>query len=252
MSSISISDLAPELLCLLFLSCDSLCDVSHLASASKIFREIFKSNAHSIYYAVAPRHTRLFDEAQALLDAQDLKAISQGEEVSSNANDAAALRLMRLGFNERSMLTFSSSFVTDCIQFASIARTRKPPLVTESEIARFQHAYYRLWALMESLSTNICELVAGMTFRELICLDEVQTWVIARFYKHNTRQQLFSYKKWNQLSEILIYTVQEKYSMNPALVLGRGPSTPASAPWIPWTIWDQYQMDYITPIPDIL
>ena len=110
-------DLAPELLLHIFLSFDSLRDVSHLAAASRTFREVFMSNAHSIYSAVAPRHTPLFVEASALLDAQDEKAISQGEQAPSTANEAAAIRMIRLGLNERRLLKFTKFFVNDCFRF---------------------------------------------------------------------------------------------------------------------------------------
>ena len=117
MDSLHLLNLAPELLLHIFLSFDSLRDVSHLAAASQTFREVFMSNAHSIYSEVAPRHTPLFDEAQALLDAQDQKAISQGEPAPSSANEAAALRMIRLGLNERIMSKITWSFVDDSIRY---------------------------------------------------------------------------------------------------------------------------------------
>ena len=110
-------NLVPELLLHIFLSFDSLRDVSHLAAASRTFREIFMTNANSIYSEVASRHTRLFNEAQTLLNTQDQKALSQGEEPPSSANEAAAIRMIRLGLNERILSKFSRSFAEDCLQF---------------------------------------------------------------------------------------------------------------------------------------
>ncbi|MCJ1377701.1 hypothetical protein MMC17_000797 [Xylographa soralifera] len=248
-------DLAPELLFHIFLSFDSLRDVSHLAAASQTLREVFMSNAHSIYSEVAPRHTPLFDEAQALLDAQDQKAISQGEQPPSNANEAAALRMIRLGLNERILLKFTKSFVDDCFRFGMrksqlpLVKTRRPPSLTVTEVIRFEHAYYGLWTLIEHMSTTPETLLAATTLREFVRLSDVMLWVCSRFSKHDTKHQPFAYKKWEKLHELFREAVKERNMDFIAMPDQDSDKLPIPS-WIPWSVWDQYQEDYIDKIPD--
>ncbi|MCJ1414668.1 hypothetical protein MMC32_000995 [Xylographa parallela] len=202
MDSLHLLNLAPELLLHIFLSFDNLRDVSHLAAASQTFREVFMSNAHSIYSEVAPRHTPLFDEAQALLDAQDQKAISQGEPAPSSANEAAALRMIRLGLNERIMSKITWSFVDDSIRYSSVVKGRRPPSLTASEVIRFEHAYYSLWTLMECMSLTLETRRAATTSREFLRLSDVLVWVYSRFREHDTKYQPFAYKKLEMFREV--------------------------------------------------
>ncbi|MCJ1283363.1 hypothetical protein MMC26_002691 [Xylographa opegraphella] len=244
-------ELAPELLIYIFRSFDSLRDVSHLAATSRVFREIFLTNANSIYSAVGPRHTPLFNEAQALLDAQDDKAISQGEPAPSTANEAAAIRMIRLGLNERILSRFVRFFANDCFWFAPMVNTRQPPSVTGPEVIRFKHAYYGLWTLMERMPLTLNALLATTSAREFVRLSDVLVWVCARFDNHDTKYQPFAYKKWETLQNLFqasvecgnvyFYDMPDSYHEEPRL-----PS------WMPWSVWDEFQEQYVDMIPDMV
>ncbi|MCJ1431966.1 hypothetical protein MMC27_001322 [Xylographa pallens] len=251
MDSIHPMNLAPELLLHIFLSFDSLRDVSHLAAASQTFREVFMSNAHSIYSEVAPRHTPLFDEAQTLLDAQDQKAISQGEPAPSSANEAAALRMIRLGLNERILLKFTRSFVDDSFRYVPFVKARRPPSLTASEVMRFEHAYYGLWTLMECMWSTAETMLDAKILREFVRLDDVLLWVCARFNKHDTKYQPFALKKWKKLNDLFKENAEERImdvistTVDPDQRRLRIPS------WMPKTVWDQFQDDFENEIPDV-
>lgn len=92
----SIFVLPPEILTLVFSSLDNLDDVSKLLSVSSTFRSVISSHAHPIYLAVAPRSTLGFEDAEILLETQEIKKQALKPTSFQDLNEKAVSRIKRL------------------------------------------------------------------------------------------------------------------------------------------------------------
>lgn len=92
--------LPPELICQIFEAADNLSVVVSLSETARIFNNIWRQHAASIYHAVAPHSTLSFKDIEKLLDVQEeaeVVGLSSHEGVPSQHR--AVIRTKRLIYN---------------------------------------------------------------------------------------------------------------------------------------------------------
>ena len=82
MASFPFKKLPPELICKIYVELDGIGDVLRLARASQSFNEVWRDNARSVCSAIMPRSIPCFQDAEALLRAQEQQIGSQIQDVS--------------------------------------------------------------------------------------------------------------------------------------------------------------------------
>lgn len=178
MSGPLFSTLPPELICQVFQYADDFSIVAALAQTARIFYYTWRENPASICRAVAPRVILNIADAERLLDMQEeAEPASQSQDRCEKKSITRAKRLL---FNTRCASATSNNWVDFC-QIQNFPYREDNPHMRPSELARFEHAFYCVWAIgvmgkAPHLQNKASAFLDACSHRELFRLDEMAEW----------------------------------------------------------------------------
>jgi hypothetical protein len=179
------STLPPELICQVFEFAADFSVVAALAQTARPFYHTWRKFPTSICRAVAPRALFSLADAELLLDVQE-EAAEATDQPKDKLEPKSIVRAKRLLSNARC----ASAVTNDWIVLLEIEHYfgRENDPIRPSEIVRFQHAFYCVWAIavMETsphLQHKASAYLDKCSPRELYRLDELATY--AQYYNHN-------------------------------------------------------------------
>jgi hypothetical protein len=179
------STLPPELICRVFEFAADFSVVAALAQTARPFYHTWRKFPTSICRAVAPRALFSLADAELLLDVQE-EAAEATNQPQDKLEPKSIVRAKRLLSNARC----ASAVTKDWIGLLEIEHyfNRENDPIRPSEIARFQHAFYCVWAIavMEAsphLQHKASAYLDRCSPRELCRLNELETY--AQHYNHN-------------------------------------------------------------------
>jgi hypothetical protein len=179
------STLPPELICQVFEFAADFSVVAALAQTARPFYRTWRRFPTSICQAVAPRALFSLADAERLLDVQE-EAVEATDQPQDKPESKSIVRAKRLLSNARC----ASAVTKDWIELMEIETSfdRENDPMRPSEIARFQHAFYCVWAIAvmrasPHLQHKASEYLEKCSPRELCRLDELATY--AQYYNHN-------------------------------------------------------------------
>ncbi|KAH6638136.1 hypothetical protein C7974DRAFT_390941 [Boeremia exigua] len=176
-----LSNLPPELICRMFEFAADFSTVAALAQTARPFYQTWRAFPTAICRAVAPRALFSHADAERLLDIQEEADPSQFGSAQRSIS-----RAKRLLFNARCASAVTKDWIELCEIELSFDREHDP--MRPSEIARFQHAFYCVWAIgvmatVPHLQHNASEFLEKCSPRELCRLGEMASY--AEYYNHN-------------------------------------------------------------------
>lgn len=189
------SALPSELICRVFELAADFSAVASLARTSPVFYRIWRENATYICQAVAPRVFPDLTDAERLLDIQEEAESVSAEQPQefSKSESKSIIRAKRLLFNARCASAACDMWVGFCQIHNAYEMDRGEdkgldPHMRPSEIARFKHAFYCVWAIGIMATTPHLENQATAFLDdcgppELCRLDEFGDW--ATSYNEN-------------------------------------------------------------------
>lgn len=183
-STVLFSALPPELICQVFEFAADFSVVAALARTARPFYHTWRKFPTSICRAVAPRVFFSLADAERLLDKQEeAEAMGQSQEVFESKS---LIRAKCLLFNARCASAVTKDWIELCEIEASFDREHDP--MRPSEIARFQHAFYCVWALgvmgtAPHLLHKASAFLEECSPRELCRLDEFASYAV--YYNDN-------------------------------------------------------------------
>lgn len=163
--------------------------VAALAKTARIFYHTWRENPTSICQAVAPRVFSNFTDAELLLDLQEeTEAVNHPQD---SREQKSILRAKRLLLNASCASAAVDNWVSLCQihEYAGREEHRgEDPYMRPSEVARFEHAFYCVWAIgvmgkAPHLQNQASAFLDKCTPRELYSLYELGTW--AKSYNDN-------------------------------------------------------------------
>lgn len=178
------SALPPELICRVFEFAADFSVVAALAQTARPFYHTWRKFPTSICRAVAPRVIYSLADAEQLLDMQEeAEAVDQLQDI---LEPKSIIRAKRLLFNARCASAVTKDWIDLCEIEASFDREHDP--MRTSEIARFQHAFYCVWALgvtgtAPHLQHKATAFLDECSPRELCRLDEMVSYAV--YYNNN-------------------------------------------------------------------
>ena len=104
---------------------------------------------------------------------------------------------------------------------------------------------------MECMSLTLETRLAATTSREFLRLSDVLVWVYSRFREHDTKYQPFAYKKLEMLREVFREGIRKR-NLDLIPLLDEDRIGHLMSSWIPWSVWDQNQEEYVNTIPDVV
>ncbi|KAF2431040.1 hypothetical protein EJ08DRAFT_696719 [Tothia fuscella] len=186
MSTSKLSTLPPELICRIFQSLDDFSVVSALARTARLFYAIWRENPTSICEAVAARVIANYTDAMRLLDIQEA-AVGMNHS-KEDPKQRATRRAKSLISNARCASAATDSWINICQVHECFDRGEEHPQMRPSEIARFQHALYCVWAIgvmgtTPHMKDRATALLRACSPRELCRLEEFDRW--ATYFNEN-------------------------------------------------------------------
>lgn len=256
METASLSNVAPEILLVVFCCLHRLEDVANLASASGVLYNVRNANAHSIYLAVAARSISCMPDAERLLETQEYKDAGASLQTFAEKNRTARSRMRRLVANSRMVLKACDFFEEDIRNYLIEERERldlglDSLVLTTSERTRFIHAYYRLWTLAENPSTERPTLMASMGLREILLLNDVGIWAINRLNPERAALLGYIQGDWFSIMMIICYHGSRDCCRAKALHHRMIERNPKLVPYGLLALFDKSQ-EYMKSVPDIL
>lgn len=172
--------LPPELICRVFECADDFSAVAALAQTATPFYRIWRKFLTSIYRGVAPRALFALNDAERLLDMQEQAESIQKPQDSPQ--QMSIMRIKRLLLNARYASTVTEHWIWIC-ECDELHDPMKP-----SEIERFQHALYCLWAIgvmgtTSHLKQKATAFLDQCSPRELCRLDDFASYML--YYQRN-------------------------------------------------------------------
>jgi len=178
-SSTPINGLPVELLTEIFKSLDSIADVVHLGSTSRLFRDMWKSSAHTIYDVILPRSIPAYKQTRTLA----IAIVQRHNEKSSQRGHPRRISY-ELPSNKAKLAVWLSRAAAHQIEAYEVvperrecclARTCDPWLAIDSshhtantvklnahERSKFLESYYNLWMLTVMSRSEAKEHIASM------------------------------------------------------------------------------------------
>ena len=191
MVSASLLSLPPELICRIFQSADDISVVVALAKTARKFYEVWRENPTFICKAVISN----FADAEWLVDLEEeAEALRQDD-----CDDRAILRTRRVLFNARcasvaiGVLTRLNTLSSWRNADRSVSwSVRGPPRVfTPSDLARFEHLFYCVWAVgIMARATHLQEQLPALLDRygpHKRRILEVISSCVTHYYKYHYR-----------------------------------------------------------------
>ncbi|KAF2667355.1 hypothetical protein BT63DRAFT_290565 [Microthyrium microscopicum] len=176
MSACSLPGLPTEIICKIFRSAPDFSVIAALAKTARVFYYIWRKHAGSIYKAVAPRAISNLAIAERLADEQ---GIVEAMEQPHGGSNKSIVRIKRLLSNMRCASAASAEWV----DFCAIHKWREDQSpMTSSEMLRFQHAFYSVWAIgfighsSREDRDRALEYVDERSPREMFSLNEFSDW----------------------------------------------------------------------------
>lgn len=154
--------------------------VATLARTARVFYHTWRENSTSICQAVASRTFSNLTDAERLLDIQEeAEAVTQSQDSHEKKSTVRAKRLL---FNARCASAASNCWVNLC-QIHECFDRKEDPHMRPSEIARFEHAFYCVWAIgVMGTTLHLQERASAFldecSSQELCRLDELSSWAM--------------------------------------------------------------------------